>query len=100
MKEFSLLTQDIKHCYICGKRALELHAIFVDQKNNSEFKSKEDGLVIPLCWACNIKLLLDPRKQRSLHTEAQIAFEQAWPNRNFVKRYGKDFLTLRRRAKE
>ena len=100
MSDFSLLTQDMKHCYVCGKPVHTIHAIFNADKYGGEGNSIEDGLVIPLCWACNVKIHLDPRKQLALQTEAQIAFEQAWPDRNFVKRYGKDFLKVRRRAKE
>ena len=45
-KRFSILTNDLKHCYICGKPNPQLHEIYygVNRKNSMKY-----GCVVPLC---------------------------------------------------
>lgn len=43
---YSIITQDLEHCYICGRPNVELHEIFFGSKRAI---SKEEGLVVPLC---------------------------------------------------
>lgn len=102
MNEFSLLTDDMVHCYQCARqgrlrKALTVRAIFCDGTDNDVIRSHQDGLVVPICWTCNLKLTMDERKQHALHVEGQLAFEQAYPNRSFYKRYGKDYLLIKGR---
>lgn len=95
MTGYSLFTTDLAHCYVCGKKATMIHTVFEDRQdsvNHEEFKSRADGCVIPMCWACNVKLHLDPRKQNALKVEAQLIWEHAYPNKDFIKRYGRSYL--------
>ena len=89
---YSLFTTDLAHCYICGKKATMIHAIYDDNQNNQEIKSIADGCTIPMCWVCNLKLHMDPKKQNALRVEAQLIWEHAYPNKDFAKRYGRSYL--------
>lgn len=44
---FSIIVPDLKHCYVCGTdKDIHLHEVY---GGHNRAKSKEDGMVIPLC---------------------------------------------------
>jgi hypothetical protein len=43
---FSILTKDLKHCYICKKPKEDLHEIYIGSKRRTSIRY---GLVLPLC---------------------------------------------------
>lgn len=45
-KRYSILTEDMEHCYVCGGRKECLHEVF-EGKNRQV--SKIYGMVVPLC---------------------------------------------------
>ena len=47
MKRYSIITDDLNHCIVCGKTKEALHEVFFGTANRK--KSIEHGLVIPLC---------------------------------------------------
>ena len=87
----SLLTDDMSRCYFCGKPKMMDHAIYNSLKEHEKY-SFADGMTIPLCWDCNVKLHLDKRISYKLHIEGQLAWEHAHPTQAFEKRYGRNFL--------
>lgn len=46
-KRYSILTDDLEHCIICGRPNVNKHEIFFGTANRQ--LSKNYGLVIPLC---------------------------------------------------
>lgn len=48
-QRFSILTEDLEHCIICGRPNVNKHEIFFGTANRQ--LSKNYGLVIPLCEA-------------------------------------------------
>ena len=50
MKRHSIL-HDMTNCYVCGKRATELHEIYFGTKHRN--KSIQHGLVVGLCMECH-----------------------------------------------
>lgn len=46
-KRYSILTDDLEHCIICGRLNVNKHEIFFGTANRQ--LSKNYGLVIPLC---------------------------------------------------
>lgn len=46
-KRYSILTDDLEHCIICGRSNVNKHEIFFGTANRQ--LSKNYGLVIPLC---------------------------------------------------
>lgn len=47
MKRFSILTDDMEHCYICGATPVHIHEVFYGSANRK--KSIEYGCCVPLC---------------------------------------------------
>ena len=87
----SLLTTDTDHCYYCGKPRKMMHTVFALTEQHDR-ASREDGMFIPVCWDCNLKLHLSQQMQHRLYIEGQIAWERTYPMLVFEKRYGRSFL--------
>lgn len=45
-ERFSILTTDLKHCYLCGASPVDLHEIY---NGGSRQTSMRNGFVVPLC---------------------------------------------------
>lgn len=44
---FSILTDDLEHCYVCGtSRKIHIHHIYRGRNRNN---SDQDGCIVPLC---------------------------------------------------
>lgn len=89
--EYSLMTDDLEHCYICHKKAIQRHHIF----NASNRKhSTDDHLWIPVCLECHIKIH-NERSQRlnyCLKQDGQWKFEETHTHDEYMARYGKNYL--------
>ena len=89
----SILTDDETKCYICGRKATSMFSVFSSNINyEREEKAKKDGLTLPLCWECNVKLHQSPAKLRNIRKMGQLAWEDHHPGESFQKRYGRDYL--------
>ena len=53
-KRWSFLTDDLDHCYLCGKKRDNLHEVFYGAKHRK--LSMEYGCVVPLCIDCHYKV--------------------------------------------
>ena len=53
-KRYSILTEDLDTCYLCGKRKDNLHEVFFGAKHRK--LSMEYGCVVPLCIECHYKV--------------------------------------------
>lgn len=89
--EKSLLTDDLEHCYICGREALQYHHM-IGAHNRKH--ATEDGLWIPVCLECHIRIHNEhsQRLNYRLKEEAQSAYEQTHSRDDFRRRYGKSYL--------
>jgi len=92
--KFSLLTDDLETCYLCGKPATDKHHVFGGYSTGNRDHSEDDGLVVPLCWNCHRKVHNQPSQQLmySLKKQGQLAWEEAHPGESFAKRYGKNYV--------
>lgn len=96
-ERFSIITEDLEHCYFCLQPA-QLHEIFHGTANRK--KSKEDGMVIPLCKGHHAYLHYDSE----LDNKIKVIGEKYWIDKYakdldkdaqkemFIKRYGKNYL--------
>lgn len=68
----SIMTDDMDACYVCGKRADEIHHVM----HGSDKKlSEKYGLMVPLCRKCHSKVHHEGGElDRILKQEAQRAF--------------------------
>lgn len=87
----SLITDDVEHCFYCGRTPVYPHHIF---NASCRGYSNEDDLVAPLCWDCHRKLHTEhsQRMMYSLKQLGQCAYEERYGHDAFMKRYGKNYL--------
>lgn len=57
-ERFSIIVQDLDHCYICGSDQVYLHECIHGTANRK--KSKSSGLVIPVCKNCHFNIHSKP----------------------------------------
>lgn len=72
MSYTSIITDDMETCYVCGRRADEIHHVFhgPDKK-----LSEELGLMVPLCRPCHNKVHhVGGEYDRLLKVDAQRAY--------------------------
>lgn len=81
-KRFSIITDDLEHCYICGGKKEHLHeVIFGKNRVNSMIY----GLVIPVCSKCHDYIHNNIKLDNELKVLAQTKFEET---------YEEDFLSI------
>lgn len=83
-----------KKCYMCGSvRWLELHHIF---GGSNRKKSTKYGLVVYLCHSCHneppLGVHFNKKRMNWLREKGQLAFMQHYPNKDFLKEFGKNYL--------
>jgi len=49
-KRYSILTNNLENCYVCGQRKDHLHEVFYGPYRQTSIKW---GLVLPLCYWCH-----------------------------------------------
>lgn len=101
---FSILVPSLDRCYLCGSSdRVALHEVFFGQANRK--KSKEDGMIIPLCFSHhngsnagihfnhNLDIKIKQLAEKvwiNTYTEADMSYESKIDK--FIERYGKNYL--------
>lgn len=88
----SIITKDMEHCYLCGAPATDMHHIF---NAANKRKSEKYGLMMPLCMNCHTGdngVHTVPGKMRATKEFGQQMFELYYPNEDFLKIFGKNYL--------
>lgn len=87
----SIMTDDLEHCYVCGRDAVHYHHIFGAHNRDH---ATEDGLFIGMCLDCHIRVHNEPsqRLNYDLKRQAQLVYEQTHTHDEWFKRYGKNYL--------
>lgn len=85
-RRYSIITDNMHKCFICGQAKQDLHEIF---GGKNRCKSIEYGLVIPICRAehGNIKNF-----EKWLHRIGQLKFEESHTREEFIKEFGKSYI--------
>lgn len=93
---YSILTDDLEHCIICGKAPVNLHEIFYGSNRHNSIKH---GLVIPLCTqSCHVGNAEGIHADKELDLEWKQKGQQAFMkhyNKNveeFISIFGKNYL--------
>ncbi len=68
---FSILTNDLDHCIICGDKKDHLHEVLFGRNRLNSIKY---GLVIPLCSAHHLEMHKNKEWQEYWHVRAQKRF--------------------------
>lgn len=88
---FSIVTNDLKHCYICTERGIkniekdDLHEVY---GGSNRKRSIENGLVVPLCRKCHE----DYEILKWLKKFVQLEYEESHTRAEFIDLIGKSYL--------
>lgn len=86
---FSILTNDLEHCYICKAKKQDLHEIFGGRNRQASMRY---GLVIPLCRKCHSLIENNETLKQKWHKVAQKEFEKHYKSENFMQIFRKNYL--------
>lgn len=87
---FSIFTDDLEHCIICGQKKDNLHEIFFGR---NRAKSMKLGFVIPLCFKCHYEMHINSEWQEFWHKKGQLYFEEHLGSRNdFIRLFGENYI--------
>ena len=95
-ERFSLFTNDLDHCIICGKTPINKHEIFFGNKNRHN--SIKYGLVIPLCTAEHHNQVgctgihFDKSLREEWQIKGQKKFQEVYPDLDFLEIFGKNYI--------
>ena len=84
-KRFSILTNDLSYCYLCGKPKNHLHEVFFGK---NRINSMKWGCVVPLCAYCHLKV----------HSNIELDLKlKKLCQKRFIEVYDDDFLSIFRK---
>lgn len=85
----SIVATDLDNCFCCGRPADDTHHIFgASNRPLSEIYL----LVIPVCRYCHNEIHYTKQIMDELHQAGQMAFNKAYPDKNFLKIFGQNYL--------
>ena len=89
-KRFSIITDNLKICYICQKKKKrDLHEVF---GGSNRQKSMEWGLVLPICGDCHEEWKFNKELRRKYQQEGQQKFEEKYSHDLFMTEFRKNYL--------
>ena len=86
---FSIITNDLDHCIICGKKKDNLHEVFAGRNRLNSIKF---GIVIPLCLKHHQEIHKNKDLWDIYHKKGQAIFNNAYPNLDFLDVFKKNYL--------
>ena len=88
-ERFSILTKDLDHCIFCGAKKDNLHEVIF---GSNRLNSIKYGLVIPVCYEHHLECHKNSQLQDDWKIKAQIKFEEVYPDLDFLKIFGKNYI--------
>ena len=89
-KRFSIITNNLKICYVCQKRKKDdLNEVF---EGSNRQMSMKYGLVIPVCRTCHTEYDLNKELRQKYQREAQKIFEEKYGHDLFMQEFKKNYL--------
>lgn len=86
---FSLFTDDLNHCIICGKKKDNIHEVIYGK---NRINSMKFGLTIPLCNYHHQKIHSNPILSNEYKKRGQALFDRAYPDLKFEDIFKKNYL--------
>jgi len=86
---FSIITNDLDHCILCGKTKNHLHEVIYGKNRLNSIKY---GLVIPLCFNCHNAIHNDIKLDLAYKKIAQDRFVKHYPELDFLSIFHKNYL--------
>ena len=88
-KRFSILTNDLNHCYVCGKPKQHINEIYEGAKRISSMKY---GCCIPMCFECHKRFHNDRQFALIYKSECQKQFNKEYPDLDFISIFHRNYL--------
>lgn len=89
IKRYSILTDNMEQCYMCGRRKNHLHEIYFGNKHR--LLSMKYGCVVPLCSACHNLVHNNIDFDRNLKIQCQKKFQEIY-NEKFIDIFKRNYL--------
>lgn len=86
---FSILTTDLKTCYLCGAVPVDLHEIYGGGNRQT---SMRNGFVIPLCRGHHTMIHSNPELAQQLKQACQRVFEETHSRADFMRLIHKNYI--------
>lgn len=88
---FSILTDNLDICYLCGRRKQHLHEVFFGRNRQLSMKY---GCVVPLCFSCHEKVHNDYATDLKLKQECQKRYMKCYEvdEEAFIKTFRTNYL--------
>ena len=89
-KRYSILTDNLKICYICHKRKKDdLHELFPGANRR---KSMELGIVIPICRICQEEWKINEEMRKNFQNEGKQKFYKLYSKEKFLEEFKKNYI--------
>lgn len=87
---YSVFTEDLEHCYLCGKKKNDLHEVYAGRNRINSIKY---GFVLPLCGECHSLNQNNPFFNDYWHKQGQIYWEDFIGTREeFISVFRRNYL--------
>ena len=86
---YSILTDDLSRCYLCGLPKQDLHEIYFGKNRVNSMKW---GCVVPLCRNCHNKVHNTHEVDIMLKQKCQLRFEQIYHDVDFLDIFMKNYI--------
>lgn len=86
---FSLFTDDLEHCYFCGKKKENIHEVIFGKNRINSIKF---GLTLPLCLEHHLLMHKDTTLIKEYKQKGQALFNKTYPDLNFENIFRENYL--------
>ena len=86
---FSLFTDDLEHCYFCGKKKDNIHEVIFGKNRINSIKF---GLTLPLCVEHHLLMHKDTSLIKEYKQKGQILFIKTYPDLVFEDIFKQNYL--------
>lgn len=86
----SVFTDDLEHCYLCGKKKNDLHEVYGGRNRINSIKY---NFILPLCRECHSSNQNNPIFNDYWHRQGQLYWEENIGSREeFIKAFRRNYL--------
>ena len=87
-QRYSILTDDLEHCFMCGQSPVDIHEIFCGAKRQTSMKN---GFCVPLCRMHHILVTNTNVADMALRKICQEKFEETHTREEFISLIGRNY---------
>ena len=86
---YSILTENLESCYICGSSPVDIHEIYGGSNRKI---SMQNGFCLPVCRTHHRLLTDDNKASEYFKQKSQGKFEETHERKEFMNLIGKNYL--------